>query len=151
MTTRLEAALRGVRTPADLDLPDDLAATAWTAGERRRLRARAAALAGVVGAFVLVVAVVGGLPGGTGSAPPVGADSAPGAHAYPRRIGPALVPPRMLPDAPGPLAGIFKGVVGWPWQRDPSSPQAWFGFDAEGHVWRLPHPSRVDSYPRALR
>ncbi len=162
MTTRLQEAMHAA---ADIDARDaeswgaepgaapigaidleTLADAAWRRGIRRRWRARlVAAGASVAALALLVVAVTGGLDLGRRAAPPAGDDG--GSQvvgSYPKRIGPSLIPPRELPGAPGPLAGLVEGTIGWPWQDQAFG---WLGFDARGHVWRLPHDERSGVYP----
>lgn len=165
MMTRLREAMRAATdldTWADADAepgrwagngpePDAraIAGAAWRRGIRRRWRARlAGAGATVVALALLFVAVTGGVDLGRRSQPPAGDDggrgAAVGVSAYPKRIGPSLIPPRPLPARPGPLAGLFQGNTGWPWQDGAGG---WLGFDAQGHVWRLPHMNRTGVYP----
>jgi len=158
MTTRLEHALRLAATDAAEEAQcrsaapgaDALAAAAWGAGRRRRRRD---ALLSGAAALVVAVLVIGwfvGMPGAPRTSPPASPSTSQGVRSHPGGIAAyALVGPRLLPEKPGPLAGLFNGHGGWPWQDD-SERWDWYGFDARGHVWRLPHNSGPFSAMPAL-
>ncbi|MEV4411149.1 hypothetical protein [Catellatospora sp. NPDC049609] len=132
MSTALREAFDDlVEDVAPFVVADDLGATAWRTGRRRRSRRLLARSALVVAATALAAAAL--LPGlaGTRALPPEPADrgTGPGVTGHPTRIeDPWLLDD--LPDRPGPAAALLS-VVG----RDNAI--GWRVVAASGHSWRL--------------
>lgn len=98
--------------------------SAWGAGHRRRLRARAGSVSALVVVGALLAALLGLLPHAAVVAP-ADLNGRVGVDGYPQRIAkPWWV--RDLPERPGPLAGLLQ------------TPEGWRAVSAHGDVWNLP-------------
>lgn len=127
MTSALHDVLDDLATTAAPHVVSpDLAVTSWRAGRRRRVRRRLGAGLAAVAAFAAVV-------GTLAQVVPVRPDAATTAGqvvaGYPKRIGHQWSV-TMLPDRPGPMAGLLRVQTNETFE--------WHVFSSTGHRWLVP-------------
>lgn len=116
-------------------VPD--ARAAWAAGARRRTRHRLGVVAAACLAVALVAGAIAWLPSRIEPHPADGG----GVEGYPARVlAPVLA--RGLPDAPGPLAVVYR--------RNGEDASGWWAADSRGRTWAVPQRDMIDDYPPAL-
>ncbi len=106
----------------------DLAAAAWAAGRRRRLRRRVASTAVTLTLVALVVGSLLAFSVGPRIVQPAGAGASPKVGGYPQRIVHQWWAPA-LPARPGPVAGLVYR---------PSPNLQWDAVSEHGQLWRSP-------------